>query len=272
MSEIIKLSKVMSNEAYHAKKEYLSSSTIKTLLKNPHEFLNPISKSSSAYAVGSATHSLILEPNKFEKEFAVAPIVDKRTKIGKEIFAEFEASSEGKTVLSAEDYELAKKLSESVLSLDETKRLMRDGDAELSFFSKINNIKVKCRPDYYRQDLGLIIDIKTVQDASPDSFIKDVANYEYYIQASLYMNVLRSLGLPANDFLFIVVEKKEPYMVGFYRLDYTSLEFGTTEYLRAFDIFKDIDSYKTNIYRDTKDKSVVQTLTLPNYVYYKKGA
>jgi exodeoxyribonuclease VIII len=262
----------ISNEEYHAQKEFLSASTIKTLLKNPYEFLHPIQKNSSAFSVGSAVHSLILEPHKFETEFSVAPQADKRTKEGKETWYKFETQNKGKTLLSDAEHTLSKSMSEAVLSTPEIKILLQNGVAESSYFSEIEDVKVKCRPDYYREDLGIVIDVKTVQDASPDAFIKDVANYGYYIQASFYMDVLASLSKPANKFLFLVVEKKEPFMCGLYELDLVSLDFGRAEYKRAFEIFRDIDNFKMPIYKDTNDKSVVQTLTLPNYVYYKRGA
>ena len=266
------IDKNMSNEDYHAKREFLSASTVKTILKNPYEFLHPKRVDSTAFSVGSATHSLILEPHKFEDEFTVAPVVDKRTKKGKNTWAAFVEKSKGKTPLSSEEYDLSKNMSDAVLATPEIQNILTNGIAECSYFGELDGIKVKCRPDYYREDIGLIIDVKTVQDASPDAFIKDVAKWGYFIQASFYMDVLRSLGLPANKFLFLVVEKKNPHMVGLYELDVTSLDFGKDEYLRAFGIYRDIDKYKLPIYKDTVDESVVQTLTLPNYVYYKQGA
>ena len=262
----------MSNEDYHAKREFLSASSIKTLLKNPYEFLHPIRIESKAFSIGSATHSLILEPQKFNDEFVVAPDINKRTKAGREEFALFEKENANKCVLSKEDYKTSKNMSDAVLATPEVRNILQNGIAECSFFSEIDGIKVKCRPDYYREDIGLVLDVKTVQDASPDSFIRDVANFGYYIQAQFYMDTLKSLGYPAKKFLFLVVEKKEPHMVGLYELDVTSLEFGRDEYMRAFSIYKEIDKYKSPIYKDTVDKSVVQTLTLPNYVYYKRGA
>lgn len=263
---------VMSNEEYHNKREYLSSSTVKTLLKNPYEFLHPKRRESKAFSIGSATHSLILEPHKFNDEFVVAPEINKRTKAGREEFALFEKENANKCVLSKEEYQTSKSMSDAVLATPEVRNILKNGIAECSFFSEIDGVKVKCRPDYYREDIGLIIDVKTVQDASPDAFIKDVANFGYFIQAQFYMDVLESLGYPAKKFLFLVVEKKEPFMVGLYELDVASLEFGGDEYQRAFAIYKEIDKYKLPIYKDTVDKSVVQTLTLPNYIYYKKGA
>jgi len=262
----------MSNEEYHGKREFLSASSIKTILKNPYEFLHPTRRESKAFSIGSATHSLILEPNKFNNEFAVAPEINKRTKVGREEFSLFEKENANKCVLSKDEYSISKSMSDAVLSTPEAKNILKNGIAECSFFSEIDGIKVKCRPDYYREDIGLVMDVKTVQDASPDAFAKDVANFGYYIQAQFYMDVLDSLGFPAKKFLFIAVQKKEPHMVGLYELDITSLDFGRNEYKRAFDIYREIDKYKLPIYKDTVDKSVVQTLTLPNYVYYKKGA
>lgn len=261
----------ITNSAYHARPE-LGASQIKTILKNPYEYLFPKQKSGAQFSIGSAVHKLILEAHDFDKEFAVAPEVNKRTKEGKASFAAFEEAAAGKTVLSHDDHTLSKSCADSVLQHEEAKVFLSDGAAEMSFFGKINDVPVKCRPDYYRPDLGIVVDVKTTQDASPDGFIKDVANFGYYIQAAFYLDVLKSLGYPAHKFLFIVVEKKEPFMVGMYELDPVALDFGRDEYLRAFEIWRNIDHFATPIYKDTKDETVVQTLTLPSWVYYRKNA
>lgn len=261
----------MPNAEYHSHPA-LGSSNIKTLLKNPYEFLNPVKWDDKRFSIGSAVHKMILEPDEFNEEFAVAPEVNKKTKAGKEAWEAFCENADGKTVLDVNDYALCRSCTDAVMSHNEAKVFLSGGAAEQSFFSEIDGVQVKCRPDYYREDIGIIADVKTCQDASPDGFIRDVANFGYYIQAAFYMDVLRSLGLPANKFLFICVEKKEPFMVGLYELDIASLEFGRDEYMRAFSIYRNIDKFKTPIYRSTADESVVQTLTLPNYVYYRKGA
>lgn len=271
--ETIQIVKNMTNDAYHAETEHLSSSKIKTLLDNPYLFLNPPEREETPYfAIGSATHSLVLEPHKFEEEFAVAPECDRRTKIGKETWENFVTSSAGKTVLTSQDYETAKNMSEALLKNDYVRFLLQNGVAECSFFSEIDGKKVKCRPDYYREDMGIIIDLKTTDDASPDGFLKTVANYGYYIQDPFYCDTLTSLGKHVNKFVFIAVEKKAPYMIGIYELDPVAKDFGRDEYKRAFAIHDRIGTYSEPTYKDITTGDVVQTITLPNWVFYKKGA
>jgi len=261
----------MTNEAYHARPE-LSASSIKTILKNPYEFLNPIRRETKNFSIGSAVHKLILEPHEFDDEFVVAPEINKRTKEGKDVWAKFEEANQNKTVLSKEDFYLCKSCSESVLQHDEAKLFLTGGVAESSHFGKLEGVSVKCRPDYYREDIGVVVDVKTTQDASPDGFVKDVANFGYYVQAKFYIDTLESIGKKADKFLFIVVQKTAPFMVGMYELDPTALDFGKDEYLRALDIYSHIEDFKMPIFKDTVDETVVQTLTLPSWVYYKKGA
>jgi exodeoxyribonuclease VIII len=262
----------MTNEAYYAESEHISSSKIKTLLKNPYLYLNPPEREENPYfAIGSATHSLVLEPHKFDAEFAVAPKCDRRTKVGKDVWASFISSSVGKTIISAQDFDIAKGMAEAILKNTYAQALLQSGISECSFFGEINGKKVKCRPDRYREDLGIVIDIKTTDDASPDGFAKTVANYGYYIQAPFYTDCLKSLNKNAQKFVFIAVEKKHPHMVGIYELDQVSIEFGRNEYKRGFEILERIEEYAEPTYKDIVNADVVQTITLPNYIYYKRG-
>lgn len=272
-NKIMKIVEDLTNDAYHAETEHLSSSKVKTLLDNPYLFLNPPEREESPhFAIGSATHSLVLEPHKFNEEFAIAPECDRRTKAGKEAWAAFVEASAGRTVIADKDYEIAKSMADAITHNPYAQTLLQNGIAECSFFGEIDGVKVKCRPDYYREDKGLIIDIKTTDDASPDGFIKTIANYGYYIQAAFYLDVLDTLEKNARKFVFIAVEKKAPHMVGIYELDPISLEFGRSEYKRAFGILEQIGKYAEPTYKDIVTGDVVQTLTLPNYVCYKKGA
>ena len=75
----------------------------------------------------------------------------------------------------------------------------------------------------------------------------------------------------AKEFYFVVLETESPYMLGVYELDKVSLDFAEKEILRAFEVFRNLDKFQS-IFLDNLDYSKVQTLTLPNYVYYQKGA
>ena len=91
--------------------------------------------------------------------------------------------------------------------------LLRDGQAEQSFWwdDADTGLRCKCRPDWLNG--ATVIDLKTTTDASPAGFAKSCATFRYHVQASHYL-----AGLPAERFIFIAVEKVYPYAVGVYQL------------------------------------------------------
>lgn len=260
----------MTNAEYHARPE-LGCSSLKTILKNPYEFIAGIKREPTASMdFGSAVHKLILEAGDFDKEFAVMPKFDLRKTADKEAKEAFDTQNIGKIYLTQDIYENALQCAEIAKQI--AGRFFKDGVAESSHFGEIDGVSVKCRPDYYIEELGIVVDVKTTQDASPDGFIRSVANFSYHIQDAFYTDVLRSQGKKVNKFLFVAIESKPPFMIGMYELDDVAKDFGRAEYKRAFDILKRIDDFKAPVYQDTQDGKVVQTLSLPNYVYYKQGA
>jgi len=259
----------MTNSEYHSRSE-ISCSQVKTILKNPYEYLVKVKREpSKAMDFGSCVHKLLLEPDDFDKEFAIMPDIDKRTKEGKETYASFMMEHGNKTLLNAEDFEKAKWCSN--IAKEIAGAFFKNGKAEGSFFSELESVPVRCRPDYYIEDRGIIVDVKTTADASKDGFIKSVANFGYHIQAAFYLDTLRSLGMRADKFMFVAIETKEPFMIGLYELDETSIEHGRSQYKKALELISSgkINEFKAPLYKDQNDLTVVQTLTLPNYVYYQ---
>ncbi len=254
----------MPNEQYHSIRDYISASQIKDLLKNPYEFFHPTPQEpKKAFDIGSAIHCLILEPQEFESEFAVAPKVNRRTKAGKEEWENFVSENAGKIILDSDEYDNLIELQKAVLGHKEVVNLLKNGVSEMSYFKTLpNGIKVKVRPDRYRADINTIIDVKSCNDASPDAFKRDIANFKYYIQAAHYIDTLG-----ADNFVFLAVEKKPPYMVGLYTLTKEDLDRGRELIKKAFEISKQGHKYKKPIYK-AKNGDVIQTLVLPNYIHY----
>lgn len=264
---------------YHARAE-ISKSDLDLLAKSPYhfkfkdEFEKPDSK---ALILGSAVHKLVLEPADFLKEFVAEPKADKRTKEGKEVYAEFLKGSEGKIILDAEAYEKATAIANAVNSMRETALFLKDGLAEQSYFAEIEGVPVRCRPDFLNEALGLCVDLKTTSDASADGFAKSVANFNYHIQAAFYTDILRLCGKRVENFLFIAVETKKPYMTGFYTLDEAAIEQGRKTYLAL------LERYKLCLERnewwgyakfepESKEIEAVQTLSLPAWKFYESIA
>lgn len=268
---MIELNIPMTNEEYHAHPA-LGSSNLKQILKNPYAFAMGLKQEqSNAMVIGSAVHKLVLEADDFLKEFAVMPECNLRTNEGKNLKAMFEMDNVGKTVMSQKDYDLAVKCAGAIRQ--EAEQFLVGGVAEQAFFAEIDGVQVKCKPDYYIESLGIVVDLKVVQDASPDGFAKQCANFGYYIQQALYSYALRANSKEVNNFLFLAVEKEEPFMVGMYELDHVAVDFGRSEVARALEIYSRLEDYKRPVYKDTADgQQSIQTLSLPNYVFYAKGA
>ena len=75
----------------------------------------------------------------------------------------------------------------------------------------------KSRMDYYREDLGLIVDVKTTEDARPEAVARDIHKYGYHISAAHYLDGLQALDLSGGQsFAWVFVEKKAPYAIGLY--------------------------------------------------------
>lgn len=263
----------LSQTEYRRHTEYISYSDIKTILENPFEFLNKQEEpKSESMLLGSVIHSLILEKDNFFNDFLVMENVDLRTKDGKakKQVAEVRAKNFNATLIKQSLYDKALEVVNAFENSKAYNMFKCAGLSEASYFGEIEGKKCKCRPDFYMQNENIILDIKTTAKggAMPDAFIKNIAKHKYYIQAALYTKLTG-----AKDFYFVAIETEAPYMIGIYKLDNISLEFGMNEIRRAFSLIDNLDKFKDNIYKDVEnDFNMVQSLTLPNYVYYQKGA
>jgi hypothetical protein len=72
----------------------------------------------------------------------------------------------------------------------------------------------KCKPDIRVPSLGLLIDLKTTTDASPEAFKWSAKKFNYHLQAAHYLDVSNSIdGKNYKTFLFVAVEKSSPYNI-----------------------------------------------------------
>lgn len=263
--------KTLTQQEYRAI-EALGSTDIKIILENPYLFKNKVRKEPTDNLIlGSVIHTLILEPQKLDSEYIIMPELNLRTNQGKEQKAELEAEAKAtnKTLVKAEIYNQAEAVSKSFLNSPLSSLLRGEVKAEASFFGEIDGVKVKARPDLIIENKKLIIDFKTtstINGGSADGFAKMAANFAYYIQAALYLEITAY-----KDFYFIVLETAEPFMVGCYKLDSEALKFGKSEIRRAIEIYKNLGEYKSPLYLNNLDFSKVQEINLPSWCYYKRN-
>ena len=177
---------------------------------------------------------------------------------------------------------------DAVLAHSAASRLLaHEGEAEMSAYWVDDDTGQLCRvrPDYWRRD-GILVDVKTTEDASTEAFTRSIANYRYYVQDAMYVHgVGRALQaaqergefvdwMTPRAFVFIAVEKTACVVdgvakgVAVYRLDDESRTLGALEWredLRRFD-----ECHRTGIWPGYDAK--IQPISLPAWRIARSAA
>ena len=244
----------MSNKQYHATPA-ISASWLKLLDKSPYHlwyaYINkdrPQSVQTTAMMLGSLTHTLVLEPEKLDAEYVIVPEgIDKRSKDGKAFFAEIEAS--GKTPVKQADFDHCAAMAGS-LRINSGFMALRQHkhENERTFFWDDDRTGLHCkmRPDTVVHPCaaypnGVVTDVKTTADASPQGFARQFFVLGYHIQAAHNaIGFMKAFGLGEPEFwrdgeefctnmplvIFECVEKDAPHVTQCYQVPADVLEYG----------------------------------------------
>lgn len=235
MQEAARVVRGMSNEDYHAHPS-ISSSAINTALRSPlHYFAEYVARAaerteSASMRLGTMVHTAVLEPGEWDARYIVAPDVDRRTKDGKEAWAQFQAAAKGREIVTNEEAAKAHAIAAVVLEHPAAGTLLRgdflEPEREASYFWRDaeTGLECRCRPDSF--DGEVIVDLKTTTDASPSGFARSVANYGYHVQAAWYRRGVAAVTGRSPRHVIVAVETSAPYAVAVYELDALALEEG----------------------------------------------
>ncbi len=179
-----------------------SATSLKACCRSTRKLDNLVSNGSgfsgtNETRLGIALSVLILEPHLFADEYSTTP-------------------KEGKTLISLEELAQLKSMAEAVESHPWIKALPKDSSNELTLIGRHENVLIKSRLDCYHESLGLIIDLKTTNNATYPYWTKRIKDYA--VQAAVYRQQIRARGLPFSRFVFAAVERTEPYEVGLYEI------------------------------------------------------
>jgi len=209
-------------EVYHAKaKEYLSSHQLADYRKCPllyhRKRLGLISqKDSTAYLVGRAAHTLILEGSgRYQLEYAVGGPINPKTEKPygptTKAFAEW-AERIGKPVLSDDQAALIEQMAAGVATNPNAVDLLTAGQAEGVVRCEYEDVQCQARIDWFTSQ-NQIVDLKTCFDL--DRFEDDFHAYGYAYQLAFYRALLiKAHKLPVQGCYVIAVEKREPFRCG----------------------------------------------------------
>ena len=262
----------MDNATYHAH-QAVSKSHLDLVARSPlhywARYLDPnreIPEPTEAMRIGSALHTLVLEQDTFEERYITAPQVDRRTKAGKEVWAEFEAEAGGRELIAADDRAMISRMAEAVWSHPAAAALLNwQGKAETThmWVDQATGQACKCRPDWLTENHQLIIDLKTTEDASPAGFRKSIANFRYHVQASWYLDgIEQATGTRPEQFLFVCVEKKPPYAVAVYAASPVMITIGAETAARDLDVL--VTCKQANAWPGYSDQ--IEPISLPPWM------
>lgn len=222
------------NEAYHSGPGISKSGLWTIHTKSPAHFRFGERKESKAFDMGEACHLAILEPNLFEKKVVRGPD-DRRGNKWKDV-AEV-CRIDGKLLLTSGDYDNALAVRDAVHADAFVSSIVANENASVEtsgyWTDERTGLLCRCRPDLYREDLGILVDVKSTASAHPDDFARSVVNYGYHAQEAFYSDGWSALGKNVDGFVFLAWEKTSPYACGIYELPPPIVEEGRAIISRA---------------------------------------
>lgn len=232
----------MPPEEYHTHPA-ISKSGLDRVLQSPGHYQyyrEHGSENTEALSFGSAFHTLLLEPNLFEERVHIWSGANRTTKAGKAEWAEAQEIAGERDIIKQSDYNDMLEICQAIESHVSARVVLQGkGRAEASLFwtDDETGVECRCRPDWLRED-GLLVDLKSAIDASPEGFMKAAFNHGYHLQAAMYMDGFKAVyGKEAAGFAFVVAEKKAPFGIGVYQADLDFVELGRIKYREALEIY-----------------------------------
>lgn len=188
-------------------------------------------KDTPALRFGRMFHLACLEPDEFKRMYVVEPdFGDCRYKNNKDARNAWLADNAEKESLTADEHDRLLGMSAAILQHPASRALLRGGQSEvtLRWNDQYTNLACKARADYFIEDKGVVVDLKTTESGDSDSFARSVWNYRYHVQDALYRAGFAACGKPIQHFALVTVEKEPPYAVAVYTLDAQAVEAGYT--------------------------------------------
>lgn len=229
-----------SNTDYHANTTHLSSSQLKLLLRSPEEFYNKYvarivpKESKSHFDEGTFVHSLLLEPDKIQSQFAV---FNGLRKAGAS-YEQFAANNLGKIVLSLPQVSRCEGWAKAALTVPLVNEILDGCLKEETMVSNILGVPVKARADALHPIKRYLVDVKTTSmETDVDLFKGSMVDYAYDLSAALYCQIAHDTYGELFDFYFIVISKADNG-VAVYKCSSETLSAGAAKFTSALVLYK----------------------------------
>lgn len=236
----------MHQEDYN-KHEGLRRSDLWNINRSPYYFktqLDNKNEPSPAMLFGIAAHKMILEPDTFFDEYAAAPDVDKRTKVGKEEWQKFidDCVKNDKSAIANSDFakikDMAEKIEQNALA-----KMFLTGDHETEWYWQDlithEKLKAKCDNIAIIDNKKIIVDYKTTSSCQDGYFESTIKKYGYQFQAGFYTSGLEQITGEEHGFAFVAQETTAPYACRVYVCSNAFIANGQLKYRELLNLYHD---------------------------------
>jgi len=286
---------------YHADREYISATGIKMAKKSLRlydwNYNRPVKQEEKIhFDFGNSFELALLDKIGFEKAVAIrqtetwthmanmARIQEtgepykspKLSAVYKAEDSKFEAYNEGKYIIpdiGPQSFQVIECMLESCMRDSVIKKLIEGTEYQLSLFwtDEETGLKMKTRPDICKRKKNVIVNLKTIEDGSPEKFSRDLCNYDYPLQAAVEITGCLKTGLmpDVDNYFWLVVEKSEPYNATIYEFDKSDISHSMDEL--AYYKNKIAQAKKENLFPGYSDRADnphgILTARIPSYYY-----
>lgn len=256
----------LSNEDYH-NGPGISKSGLWTIYdRSPFHYHNRAPFKAKYLDFGEATHLAVLQPNDFEARVIRGP-EDRRGKKWSDLVEA--ATFEKKLVLTESDYDGVLRIRDMVFANPTINAVLTEGDRVVEasgyYIDEPTGELCRVRPDLYRRDLRLVVDVKTDgQSAAAPAFARATDRYGYHAQEAKYTDGWRACGEQVDAFLFLVIESKAPNGFAIYELPPAIVDEGRAIIRQSLDTYH--ECRQTGMWPGYADAGV-QELPISRWAY-----
>lgn len=238
---------------YHANKTHISATQIKKAkdsLKHFRWYLDGkmSQEDKPEFHFGNAFELALLSPDEYLRKVAVkddagwieAAMQDNKelekpraSKIYKALEKEFIDRTMDKYRIpdtGKDSFETIENMLESCKSDAAINSLIDNTEYQVSLFwtDPETGLNLKTRPDVCKRKKNVLINVKTIDDGSPDAFSREMSKWQYPLQACIEIQGCLQTGMmPSVDaYYWLVCEKSAPYNATIYEFQETDIAMG----------------------------------------------
>lgn len=227
----------------------VSITRLKELKRSPlhYRYLLENPRQSDPLRLGVATHCAVLEPERFDRDFAVW---SRRTSTGSlaprngQYWDAFRADHVGKHIITEDEYVRAMAMRDAVRGFGPAMNYLENGDPEVTLEWELEGHACKGRVDWLTHFDGhpVLVGLKTARDCRHFSFGSVAARLGYPLQWAFYFDGYQQItNGRAPRVVEIVVESAPPHAVAVYTITNDILAYGREEYLALLGVLDECE-------------------------------